>query len=208
LRNGGIRTALSALVAAVALLVAGAVSQAATDVVASAAFVPGTVGNIYGLRVALADNGDAVAVWVDIGNGSAPVVKAAIRRAGHGWGRPQDLSHAANAGLPDLAIDAKGDAVAVWRATVGTNDAVQQAVRRAGGGFAPARTVAEADAGVVDSPKVVVDRTGRAFAAWSGGDSNAPVVHFAAGTAVRSVLPRYSRSAYIEAAPRSVRFAS
>jgi hypothetical protein len=190
LRNGGIRTALSALVVVVALVIAGAVSQAATDVVASAAFVPGTVGNIYGLQVALADNGDAVAVWVDIGNGSAPVVRAAIRRAGHGWGRPQRLSHAANAGFPDLAIDPKGNAVVVWRATIGTNDAVQQAVRRAGAGFGSARTVAQADAGVVGSlgpPKVVVDRAGRAFLAWSGGDYNAPVVEFAAGTARRGV---------------------
>jgi hypothetical protein len=178
-----IRTAVVALVALPTLLLGGSISPA--DAAGSGSFVPGTVGNIYALQVALADNGDAVAVWVDVANSSAPVVRAATRPAGHAWGRPQSLSHAANAGLPDLAIAPNGNAVVVWRANVGQHDVVQQAVRSLSGRFGRARTVAESDESVVGSfgpPRVAIDRNGRALAVWSGGTYGAPVVQLAAGS--------------------------
>jgi hypothetical protein len=165
LTNGGTRTALSALGAVVALLVAGAVSRAATSVAGSATFVPGTVGTIYGLEVALADNGDAVAVWVDVDNSCAPVVRAAIRPAGHRWGRPQSLSHAANAGFPDLA--------SVPTVALHTTTAF------------PLGSIGRTACETLQTPDLAVDRRGNAFAVWGS---------------VRSVLPRYSRSAYLVAA--------
>jgi hypothetical protein len=52
------------------------------------------------------------------------------------WLAPQDLSAAGqNAFNPEVAVDAQGNAIAVWRRFDGTNFIVQAAVRAAGGSF-------------------------------------------------------------------------
>lgn len=62
--------------------------------------------NASGARVAVNPRGDAVAVW------SAGVVQSAVRVAGGAWQPPVDLS--APDGVPHVAIDARGNAIAVW----------------------------------------------------------------------------------------------
>src|SRR5262249_40307259 len=65
-------------------------------------------------RIALDAAGDAVAVWRRF-DGADYVIQSAARPAGGSWSAPVDLSAPGEeAQSPQLAVDAAGDAVAVW----------------------------------------------------------------------------------------------
>ena len=79
--------------------------------------------------------GNAVALWRRH-DGSKYIVQAATRPAGGTWLAPVDLSLAGEtAKEPRLAVDAAGDAVAVWTRFDGLDLTVQAAVRPAGGAW-------------------------------------------------------------------------
>jgi hypothetical protein len=66
-------------------------------------------------QVGVDGQGDAVAVWTR-SNGTNTVVQAAARSGRETWQAPINLSAAGqNAGAPQVAVDGRGDAVAVWR---------------------------------------------------------------------------------------------
>src|SRR4051794_520801 len=86
-------------------------------------------------QVAVDADGDAVAVW-ERWNGTNYIVQAASRAAGGGWQAPVDLSAAGgSATRPQVAVDPRGDAVAVWGRWNGTDRIIQAASRAAGGGW-------------------------------------------------------------------------
>lgn len=149
------------------------------------ALVSGPVNNAQGLQVEIAANGDAAAVWVEVGAHTS-VIRYAIRPAGRRWQAPRNLSPVGQeARSPDLAIDGNGNAIAVWQASAGAHDVVEAAVRPAGGRFRPPRTVAQAEQSVIAGlgpPKVAVDRKGNTIAVWAGGIYSDPIVEVAAGT--------------------------
>jgi hypothetical protein len=128
--------------------------------------------NAQNPQVAVDGQGNAVAVWPGF-DGTSQIVQAAARPAGGVWQAPVNLSAAGqNAGNPQVAVDARGDAVAVWTSSNGTNDIVQAAVRPAGGAWqAPADlSPAGQDA---RSPRVAMDARGNAVAVWGlNGDGN------------------------------------
>jgi hypothetical protein len=69
----------------------------------------------FDLQVAVDDSGDAVAVWRQ-SDGTHNRIKASSRQVGGAWTTPEYLSLAGyNASTPDVAVNAKGDAVAAWR---------------------------------------------------------------------------------------------
>ncbi len=82
------------------------------------------------------------------------------------WLSPVDVSPAGQgASTPHVALDAAGDAVAVWVRSGGTNQIVQAAVRPAGGSFGP--SVALAAVGQDSfTPQVALDQAGDAVAVW------------------------------------------
>ena len=90
--------------------------------------------------------------------------------AAPGWLAPVDASAVGrNAQTPQVAVNARGDAAAVWRRYDGTNFLVQAATRPAGGTWsapatqsAPGRTPVE--------PVVAVADDGAATAAWTRSD--------------------------------------
>jgi PKD domain len=85
-------------------------------------------------RLAIDSANEAVAIWTAFKSGDV-VVQGAVRAPGGDWSEPDDLSEAGEfvtpLEAPDVAIDAAGDAIAVWTRTTGTNT-VQAAVRPAG----------------------------------------------------------------------------
>jgi len=84
-------------------------------------------------QVAVDPQGDAVAVW-HRSDGANDIVQSSLRPAGAVWQAPVDLSATgANAVDPQVALDAQGDAVAIWDRSDGANQIAQGSVRAAGG---------------------------------------------------------------------------
>lgn len=129
-------------------------------------------------QVAVDAAGDAVAVW-QRSEGAEVIVQAASRPAGGTWGAPVELSvPGENAGLPRVAMDAAGDAVAVWVRSDGSHRIVQAASRPAGGTWgAPVElSVPGADAG---EPEIAVDPSGDAVAVWTLSEGSDVIVQAA-----------------------------
>jgi PKD domain len=114
-------------------------------------------------QVAVDARGDAVAVWESYIAGE-PVVEAATRTGFAGaWQAPVELSSPGVVGLrPDLAVDARGDAVVVWQRGPGL---VEAASRPAGGSWqTPAILTKSAED--LHSAEVGIDASGEATAVW------------------------------------------
>ena len=85
--------------------------------------------------MAVDGQGNAIAVWQRF-DGTNFIMQAAVRAAGGSFGAPQDLSAAGQtANDPQVAVVGRGNAIAVWSRSNGTNFIVQAAVRAAGGSF-------------------------------------------------------------------------
>ncbi|HEV2728354.1 MAG TPA: PKD domain-containing protein [Solirubrobacterales bacterium] len=116
-------------------------------------------------QVAVNGAGDAVAVWRRF-DGTDFIVQAATRPAGGEWSESDDLSAVGqDAEVPQVAIDEKGDAVAVWRRSNGANFIVQAAVLPAGGEWSEPEDISVAGRNARE-PQVAVDPEGNAVAVW------------------------------------------
>jgi hypothetical protein len=141
-------------------------------------------------QIALDADGEAVAVWARWEQASdSSVVEASARPTGGEWAAPIDLSvPGVNAGSPRLAMDSRGDAVAVWRQsdTLGSAQLAESAVRPAGGVWqAPAQISGSAQN--TEDEDIAVSAEGEAVAVWNsqgvvqaavrsfGGEWGAPV---------------------------------
>jgi hypothetical protein len=122
--------------------------------------------------------GNAIAVWRRH-DGSKYIVQSATRPAGGAWQGPVDLSVAGEtAKEPALAVDAAGDAVAIWARFDGLDFAVQAAAKPAGGAWQGALdlSVAGQDA---KEPQVAIGPSADALAVWSRYDGSRFVVQSA-----------------------------
>ena len=121
-------------------------------------------------EVAVDPQGDAVAVWSrsdGVGFGGNYTVQAALRPAATGvWQAPVDLSARDQLGIggPHVALDAQGDAVAVWSLARNAHFVVQAAVLPAGGAWQAPVDLSSGDATFA---QVAVDAQGDAVAVWS-----------------------------------------
>jgi hypothetical protein len=124
-------------------------------------------------RVAVDAHGQAVAVW-EARNGLGYVAQGSIRPAGGEWHSATRISaEGESIGSPQVAIDAHGDAIAVWEDTA-------EAVIK--GAIHPAAAVVWgtahriSGAGEAENPHVALDRRGDAVAVWeawpAGADSS------------------------------------
>jgi hypothetical protein len=115
--------------------------------------------------VAIDPAGDAVAVWRRY-DGTDEIIQASTRPAGGVWQSPVGISEAGeNAYRPQVAIDAAGEAVAVWQRTDGVHLIVQAASRAAGGPWGPAVDLSAAGEDSVEA-QIAVDPAGDAIAVW------------------------------------------
>jgi hypothetical protein len=127
-------------------------------------------GTTAGPEVALAPSGDAVAVWSWRGAGSTgSVVQASFRPAGGGWGASEAVSTnpAANGRRPQVAIDASGNAVAVWLA--GAVPVVRAAARRRASGAWSERVAVSPLGQAAGAPSLGGNAAGNAVAVWTMG---------------------------------------
>lgn len=110
--------------------------------------------------------GDVVAVWT-AGSVAGDSVFAAVRPAGGGWQPPVLVSTAGqNAGGPQVAFDAHGDAIVVFERLIGADDDVIEAATLPAGGVWTAPQEISAEGSIPVSPALAVDPQGDAVAAW------------------------------------------
>jgi hypothetical protein len=76
---------------------------------------------------------------------------------------------------PEVAVDAAGDATAVWTRNNGSNDVVQTAIKPAGGSWGSPATLSEAGQ-EASEPQIAVAPSGGAIAVWARYDGSDDVV--------------------------------
>lgn len=117
-------------------------------------------------QVAAAASGDAMAVWQQ-SDGARNSVWANRYAAATGWGDPVlvETSDAGSAFGPHVAMDAAGDAAAVWYQLDGSRFGVFANRHLAGAGWGAAERLSSAsvDAGL---PRVAIDPSGSGVAVW------------------------------------------
>jgi hypothetical protein len=119
-------------------------------------------------EVAVDAAGGATAVWSRL-DGSDLIVQGAGAQAGGPWSAPLDLSEPGrDATEPALAVDAAGDATAVWsRLTTGSFSVVQSSSRPAGGAWSQAVNLSPDEMSTAVEPEVSAAPTGGEVAVWA-----------------------------------------
>ncbi len=118
-------------------------------------------------QVGLDGDGDAVVVYTRF-NGSNTIIEAALRPEHDGFGPAQPLSGAGqDAFEPQVAVDRKGDAAAVWTRNDGSKLRVEGAFKsRWSNDFGSAETLSEAGQDAFE-PQIAIDGSGNALAVWT-----------------------------------------
>ncbi len=116
-------------------------------------------------QVAINPHGDAVAVW-EIYENDKWYVQASQMPAGGTWQTPVQLAETSYAlGRPQVAMDADGDAVAVWTTYSGSHDVIDAAELPAGGSWqTPVQISGSEEA---EQAQVAMNSAGDVIAAWT-----------------------------------------
>jgi hypothetical protein len=136
-------------------------------------------------EVAVDRAGAATAVW-SRSDGSDLIVQSAEAHAGGPWSAPLDLSEPGrDATEPALAVDAAGDATAVWsRLTTGSFSVVQSSSRSAGGAWSQAANISADELSTAVEPEVSAAPTGEKVAVWARSVGAPTVIESASAPAV------------------------
>ena len=135
-------------------------------------------GSAVNPQVAFDRSGNALAVWAQHrGPGTATSIWSARYTAATGWGAPVlvETNDSGDAGNPQLAVDASGNAMAVWGQESGVIPFRRSiwASRYSAAGWGVPVLIETDDTGSADAPKVVMDAGGNALAVWVQDDGNA-----------------------------------
>lgn len=119
--------------------------------------------------IAMGRDGTLIALWSRGGE-----LQATVRPPGGPFGAPVHVAGGPPlTDSPDVAIDAKGDAVAVWYQSDASTSAVFAAFRPAGGAFSDGKQISPQGL-IAQNPRVVVTPSGDAVAIWQEGDGVSP----------------------------------
>lgn len=129
----------------------------------------GRLGDAELPAVAVDASGNAMAVWAEL-VGARRDVWASRYTPRSGWSTPELIEREpGNAESPDVAIDAAGNAVAVWVQQDGTRYNVWTN-RHTSAGWGLAQLLEADDRGDAASPRIATDATGRTLATWAQSD--------------------------------------
>lgn len=130
-------------------------------------------------RVAIDQQGNALAAWLIKDGEGNPRVVASYQRRGGPWGEPQTLSAPGQPAFePSIAFDKEGNAVAVWDRFDGQVTRIQTAFKPVDEpGFRAMETISPAGIPAA-TPVVGIGDLGDASAVWLAQDPQPPFEHF------------------------------
>lgn len=135
---------------------------------AAAAIEIDNVGDALYPQIAVNASGNTVVVWQQDGD-AGPGVRHDIwanRYTAQGWGTAVLIEGAAgNATQPQVAIDASGNALAVWQQAGATGDSIWSNRYTAGAGWGTPVMI-QANSEFAQSVQITMDANGNALAAW------------------------------------------
>jgi hypothetical protein len=134
-------------------------------------------GDAHSPQVAMDINGNATVVWYQF-DGTAYSIYTNRYVPGTGWGAAALIEAAAgNAFNPQVAVDANGNAMAVWYQYAGGYYSIYANRYVIGTGWGAA-ALTEAANGYAADPQVVMDRNGNAIAVWRQHDGTANSIYY------------------------------
>jgi hypothetical protein len=126
--------------------------------------------DVRGPQVAVDLHGDAVAIWsADNQDSVTRVLRASTRPAGGAWTEPVVISDDDNAVSNrdhDVAIDAQGNATAIWSELTNTGFIVRSASRPSGGAWSDPVELSEG--ALNGQPRLAIDPQDTVTAVWVG----------------------------------------
>lgn len=126
-------------------------------------------GSATGPKIAMDASGNALAIWEQSEGGSVNIYSNRYT-PGSGWGTPTPIEIGdRDAFGSQIAMDASGNAMAVWRQSDGTRDNIWANRYTVGTGWSTA-TLIETDDGSGRNPQVTLDAAGNALAVWHQSD--------------------------------------
>ncbi len=129
-------------------------------------------------QAAMDARGDTTVVWMHF-DGSHYVVESAYRPEGGAWEAPALVSQPGEeGGNPQVALDAKGDALVAWRGFEEEEEFVRASYRPQGGSWSEPVNVSTAGEHV-ESLRDAVDPEGNAIVAWAGSSGGYDIAHAA-----------------------------
>jgi hypothetical protein len=167
------RSRVAVLILTLASVFALPVAAHATPTFLSAINISDAGQDGFEPQVAIDGSGNVIAVWTR-SDGTNLRIQSANRTPSGPWSAAQTLSDPGqSASSPQVAVDASGNAVAVWTRNDGTSGRIQAAYRPAGGSFGTPATISDPN-GDASSPDVSMDNSGRAVIAWARNDNPNP----------------------------------
>jgi hypothetical protein len=120
-----------------------------------------------GPQIAVDANGNATAVWQEF-NGTNNIIQSSTKPFGGIWQAiPDDVSTPGqDARFSQIAVDANGNATAVWGRYSGTNNVIQSSTKPFGGIWQTTPDDLSVHSQAVGSPQIAVDASGNATAVW------------------------------------------
>jgi hypothetical protein len=148
---------------------------AVSKVWGAAATIETSTGDAYAPQIAFDANGNALAVWEQFDGTSFQRIYANRYTASSGvWGTAIAIENdTGDAKRPQIAIDANGNALAVWYQFNGTYRTIR-ACRYTSSGWGAAVPIETVNVGDALDPQIAIDPQGNALVVWSqDGDATA-----------------------------------
>jgi len=118
-------------------------------------------------QVAMNPNGNAVAVWQQSDGTTDSIWSNRYTATSNNWGNAELIEdNAGDALAPQVAMDAQGNAVAVWAQSDGTFFDIWSNRYTPSGDWGIAKHIERNDQGSATSPQVAMDAQGNAVAVW------------------------------------------
>ena len=130
-------------------------------------------GSLLPIQLAMSASGDAMVVWSQDGDSNPSVERSDIwssryTAANNTWGAPElvETDNTGRAGFPEIAIDASGNALAVWHQAFGTRTDIFANRYINGTGWGTPVLLETDNTSFAIYPKIAMDADGNAIAMW------------------------------------------
>jgi hypothetical protein len=119
-------------------------------------------------QIAVDSSGNAIAVWQQSDGNNESIYANRYTASTFSWGTAEliESDNTGQAVEAQIAFDSAGNAIAVWRQSVGANSNIYSNRYTLATGWGGAELVATGDAGDATRPQIAIDSNGNAIAVW------------------------------------------